>query len=391
MSTAPFVRSSWVGDPYSCLILSLVPLVHAQWPARQLDSFFPAWDSYLHGLIAGTWPHDPDINCTSVLEADLQADEWAPYKTVECLLDAFPEYRKSEMGVSAVALGLLPTILSLLGPSITDQAILAMRRPFLPFLLAAGSPAVNPQLRHKYTKSIKKRLPSKQAVNRPDRSFWSSREGIFLVSLIEHVAAFGAVLNIAILAYQLSVFTITSFSVRFGYLPAVWAGLSPLVHLGSYLALRLRVCVRRPGRERVSNEQGGRKRRNNLFSSFAESCAAEFSPCEYQQLMTLEWCSEDKLRFKFGSVIAWLLNFGIVVHIFGTLTLSVLLFISAADSIAIVARFVASTVVTQLVYTYELSGIKKTTFLIDSVSTSRRGTSDVHRERSELELIHHAR
>jgi len=61
------------------------------------------------------------------------------------------------------------------------------------------------------------------------------------------------------------------------------------------------------------------------------------------------------------------LNFGIVVHIFlGTLTLSGLLFISATDAIGIVARFVASTVVSQLIFTYELSGIKKKTRIKDA-------------------------
>jgi len=98
---------------YCYLILGLVPLVHTRWPSRQLETLFPAWDHYLH-----------DTNCTSSRKADLDAGKIAQYyDAIECLLKSLPEYRKSEMAASSVALGLLPTILSLLGPSMTDRAV----------------------------------------------------------------------------------------------------------------------------------------------------------------------------------------------------------------------------------------------------------------------------
>ncbi|KAI0411495.1 hypothetical protein F5X98DRAFT_357095 [Xylaria grammica] len=365
----------WRGAYYCYLILSLLPFVRAQWPTRQLETFFPAWDYYLH-----------DTDCTSSRKADLDAGEpGAYYDAIECLLKAFPEYRKSEIAASSVALGLLPTILSLLGPSITDQAVLSMRRPLLAFLLAAGSPAVNPQLRDEYTALIERKLSSGANITRtgPRRSVWSKR--VILVSLVEHAAALGAMLNIAILAYQLSIFAVTSFAVRWGYLPALWAGLTLLIHGASFLALRVKVHKRYPEREGPA----GRRRRNDSLSSFSDSCVAEVTPCKHQQSMTLQWCGEDELRYKLGSVVVWMLNFGIVVHIFlGTLTLSGLLFISAADAISIVARFVASTVVSQLIFTYELSGIKKTTFIIDSVSTSTdNAPNDIEHEGTEMGLM----
>ncbi|KAI0439072.1 hypothetical protein F4803DRAFT_66516 [Xylaria telfairii] len=354
MQTVHLSRLPRARVAYYVLLLGLIPLAQAQWPARQLENFFPAWDHYLRDLIA--------TKCSNVLAADLQAITWAPYDTIECLLDAFPEYRKSEIGASSVALGLLPTMLSLLGPSITDQAVLATRRPFLSLLLATGSPAVNPQLDDEYTASIEKKLCLRKAASEQSRNAQVSSTRIFVVSLVEHVAAIGAVVNVVILAYQLSIFTVTSFSVKFGYLPAVWVGLSIPIHLASYVALRLR--MKKPERKE------GNGRDNDLFSFWAASFAAEFTPCEYHQPKTLEWGDEDQLHYKAGRALTWLLNFGIVAHIiFGTLTLSGLLFISAADAIGVVARFFASTLVSQWIFAYELSGIEKTTFLKGSVST----------------------
>ncbi|KAH8162562.1 hypothetical protein CIB48_g5688 [Xylaria polymorpha] len=350
-----FSRLSWA-RVLCCgiLLLSFVPFVHAQWPARQLENFFPAWDHYLRDLIA--------TECSSVLKVDLQASKWAPYDTIECLLEAFPEYRKSEIGASSVALGLLPTMLSLIGPSITDQAVLATRRPLLSLLLATGSPAVNPQLGDAYTVSIEKKLCLAKATDEQSRNIRISGTRIFFVSLIEHAAAIGAWINVVILAYQLSIFTVTSFSVKFGYLPAVWVGLSIPIHLTSYVALRLR--MRRPERKKANG------REKDLFAFWAASCAAEFTPCEYHQPKTLEWGDEGQLQYKAGRVFTWLLNFAIVAHIiFGTLTLSGLLFISAADAIGVVARFFASTLVSKWIFAYELSGIEKTTFLKGSVLT----------------------
>ncbi|KAI0101572.1 hypothetical protein GGR51DRAFT_530151 [Nemania sp. FL0031] len=328
---------------YFFWLLSLVPIVHAQWPARQLENFFPAWDLYLRGVIAA--------DCASILDAERQASKWAPYQSVECILKTFPEFRKSEIAASSVVLGLLPTVLSILGPSITDLALLATRRPFLSLVLAVSSPAVKPQPHGEYTASIKKKLHSEQVPYNKDRNNRPSSRRVVFVSLVEYIAAIGALLNVAILAYQLSIFTVTSFAVTFAYLPAVWVGFSIPTHLASYAALCLR--VKRP------EGMKGLVQHNNLFPFFA----TEFTPCAYQQSKTLEWRKKGSL-VKTGRSLTWLLNFCIVAHIlFGTLTLSSLLFISAADAIAISARFFASTLVSQWIFAHELAGMKKTTFL----------------------------
>ncbi|KAJ8114634.1 hypothetical protein ONZ43_g4855 [Nemania bipapillata] len=354
MLDAPLGRLSRVKVPYCFLLLSLIPLAQAQWstkwPSRQLESFFPAWNENLREQLATV--------CSSELKTDRQSHKWAPYGTVECLLKTFPEYRKTEIAASSVVLGLLPSILSVLGPSITDLALLATRRPLLSLLLAVSSPAVNPQPHGKYASSIKKKLPLAQAPtgqNPNNRSLWKE----IVVSLIEHAAAAGALLNVAILAYQLSILCVTSYTLTFPYQPAIWVALSIAIHFFSYLALRLRVA---------RTARGKRRQGKGFLSSCATAFAAELTPCKYQQPKTLKWRKKG-FRLKVGRGLTWLLNFGIVAHIlFGTLALSGLLFISTADAIAVGARFFASTLVSQWIITYELAGLKETTFLKQSVT-----------------------
>jgi hypothetical protein len=60
---------------------------------------------------------------------------------IDCILN---ETRKSNMAAAAVLPGLLPTTLGLVGSTTMEVGLVALRRAFLAFLLAAGAPAVSP-------------------------------------------------------------------------------------------------------------------------------------------------------------------------------------------------------------------------------------------------------
>ncbi|KAI1432722.1 hypothetical protein GGR50DRAFT_672717 [Xylaria sp. CBS 124048] len=67
-----------------------------------------------------------------------------PGPVIDCLLDNLSEYIKSSLASAQVLLGLLPTMLALLGTSSRDLGFLAViaRRPVLAALLALASPSI---------------------------------------------------------------------------------------------------------------------------------------------------------------------------------------------------------------------------------------------------------
>ncbi|RYP22156.1 hypothetical protein DL765_001804 [Monosporascus sp. GIB2] len=58
---------------------------------------------------------------------------------VNCILEATYESRKAHMASAAIFLGMVPTLLSLVAPSLPQLALLSARRPLLALLIASGS------------------------------------------------------------------------------------------------------------------------------------------------------------------------------------------------------------------------------------------------------------
>ncbi|KAK7924295.1 hypothetical protein PG985_006349 [Apiospora marii] len=103
--------------------------------------FFPAWNDGLQ-----VWLHS---DCASQLQ-DYQRGKSA-YHAIDCLLQHFPEFRKAEMAVSSVILGLIPVVIQQLGATTIEIGALSLRRPLLSAILALGSPAVIPKRAGDYT------------------------------------------------------------------------------------------------------------------------------------------------------------------------------------------------------------------------------------------------
>ncbi|KAI5927529.1 hypothetical protein F4810DRAFT_648198 [Camillea tinctor] len=259
------------------------------------------------------------------------------------------------MGASSVLLGLLPVVLSQLGPTTAEQGLLALRRPFLALLVAAASPAVNPLRNTEYDNTLHSDLP--RALPPPR---FSSRRGrrpstlaVALVALAQYTVGFTAVANTVILAYQLSIWSVTSFAVRFPGLPAIWIFLALPIHLGSHLAMRLRVRY-----ERLHDDDRGCRGGVGYLGMLARE---ELAPCRFQEGVRLTWLP----RRKVVGALTWFVYTGVVIYILvGTLTLSGLLFISAADTVDIAARFVGGAIVCKWIFTFELDGIQDTTMFV---------------------------
>ncbi|KAL9613066.1 MAG: hypothetical protein Q9167_002365 [Letrouitia subvulpina] len=59
-----------------------------------------------------------------------------------CLLQNIDDYDKADMQSATIILGLMPTILSYVGPTVGEMALVSSRRPVLAVLVMLGAPAV---------------------------------------------------------------------------------------------------------------------------------------------------------------------------------------------------------------------------------------------------------
>ncbi|KAH8194414.1 hypothetical protein TruAng_011421 [Truncatella angustata] len=308
------------------------------WTTHQMDHFFPSWNDMLRNMLVGT-PAAGDTDCSAQFQADLHATTWRPYSTVRCLLESFPEYRKSEMAAASVLLGLLPVILSQLGPSTVEQGLLGLRRPILAMLLAAGSPTAVSLRNTEYDEALEKRVGAdKRVLSLP---VWSTS----FILLAQYLVALGAAVNVAILAYQLCIWAVTVFSLGFEGLPALWVSLAVLVHFAGVFALHRKVQVIADG--------------TTLRWVFLD-VRRELVLSKFQANWTLKWSTGTER----GRLWVWLLYVGTVLHIlFGSLVLSGLIFISMVDAVFIALRFFGSACACKAVYAFELAGIQEVTKL----------------------------
>ena len=91
---------------------------------------------------------------------------------VRCLLSSVyvDEGMKTNMASAAVLLGLLPTILALVGSSTAEVSLLGLRRPVFALFLATGSPAVSPIRNYEYHDPIERLSRGQEHVELPDPS-----------------------------------------------------------------------------------------------------------------------------------------------------------------------------------------------------------------------------
>ncbi|KAE9369141.1 hypothetical protein N431DRAFT_493029 [Stipitochalara longipes BDJ] len=154
------------------------------------EQFYPEYGGQFAAIIAS--------NCSSVFHqyknahGSAYATHEACHLVVDCILSNSRESTKANMASADVVLGLLPTILALLGSTTPELSLLSSRRPLLAFLLSIGAPAVSP------------------------------------------VRA--AVTNVWTLSWQLGQKTLVGISCGFTWLQMFWVGLAAVVHLLGTLA-----------------------------------------------------------------------------------------------------------------------------------------------------------
>jgi len=153
-----------------------------------------------------------------------------------------------------------------------------------------------------------------------------------------------AVVNLAFVSYEICVRTICSFAPETAYLPALWAFLAVAVHFFGTWSVYCRTGI--------STKPDDGKTPGGLW----QVLRAEFTPSASRQGANLE-IKEETYLYVF---LSWFTATGTVLHIvYGTLVFSSLIFISTSDATAVVARYLASTLVCRAIVMFELSGLRE--------------------------------
>lgn len=278
--------------------------------------FFPAWDYIIAAIL-----EEKNIQVALKNYRDhFHENPGTGYEITNLVLKAFPEFRKSEMASASVILGLAPALLQQLSPTYADTAELAICRPVLAFMVAAGSPAVGLMDPGNCVNIVKKLEDKSQKGVSDERSYARIEEGCkwtddlapTIICVLEYLLAAVAIANNLHLAYCLGVWAVCSFSPSNTTLSSVWCVSAVLVHLAWWLVL------------------DGMTLGGFLSSSLS--------------------LSTDRDRVAKGGVtLAFCLYVGCAVQaLYGTLILSSLLFISVRDATFVVLRYVASALVCRL-------------------------------------------
>ena len=272
---------------------------------------------------------------------------------VKCLLGGAGEDLKANMIGAAVVLGLLPTLLGLVGSNTTETGILTQFRPILSILLTIGAPIVNP-LRTFENPIDPLELLKRRPKSRPFFGEETLRMSA-LISATEYIAAFCAAVLTAYTTYQMWIRTITAFAPDNEWLPWLWLSLALLVHAAGAYAMKQRVKVSWRKGLTTPNTKSKLGRLRIFFKREGTLCIT--APAEGISLKT-----ETKRYI----LMSWALPTGTVLYIiFGTMLFSSALFISTQDAVMVCSRYLAATMLCRVIVMYELSGLRATIKLED--------------------------
>lgn len=285
---------------------------------------------------------------------------------IDCILENTSEYLKGTMTSAQVLLGIMPTIITFLGPSHDEVAMLSNvgRRP----LLAAGMSLAAPSAY--FSRAFEYFDPSEILCHHKYRREQYRLKGHWwvLVSIIEYALVAGMCWNIVANTREVNQWTISSLASDADFLPGLWLAFGPCIHFFSCYVFRLRIHGWRDAKMPEVNP------RDRSFRSWVKRIPkkllallkiTEFVPCATEKYVALIEGRKETITFL---VSAWLESTFTILHlVFGTLVFSGTLFVGTKDALRIVGRYIAGVAVCRIILMYELAGLRESCHSIDGV------------------------
>lgn len=310
---------------------------------------------------------------------------------IDCILDNTSEYLKGSMTSAQVLLGIMPTIITFLGPSHDEMAMLSNigRRP----LLAAGISLAAPSAY--FSRAFEYFDPGEILCHHKYRhkQYPLGNHLTILVSVLEYGVVAGACWNIVVNTRQVNLWSISSLASDADFLPGLWLAFGPCIHFFSCFVFWLRIRGWRDIKrgnisEATSDESLSRQEDSVLKRLWGFLITKELVPCATNHYVS---CITGRMESKTFLVTAWLESTFTILHVvFGTLVFSGTLFVGTKDALGIVGRYIAGVAVCRIILMYELAGLRESCVSIDGVKikpedSDHSGAEESQRGGSELE------
>lgn len=327
----------------------------APWPPKY-RSWYGAWRVQLEDISSGV--------CNLSLAA-YQGDTTAraalgPVRMYcwthsNCILQTIPPHMAQSLTGASILLGLMPTILSLLGLSVAEMALLHMHRPLLSVLLSLSAPAVYPGRFLIWEDPLR--------ANESHTGAWVIRafpaRWAVVISIAQYVLALAAIALNVHNAWTMGVRAVLVWYCDASYWPLLWVILSIVIHTIAVLSLRIAIRPKRPQpNSSVPPNSGGipessKARSNNPILAVLRS---EFTISANSATQVRDHYS---VRLgPFAVVLQYIGALAALIHlIFGTAMFSSLLYIGNGDAIPIVLRFMAAAIVSRVILQFEIGGM----------------------------------
>jgi hypothetical protein len=294
----------------------------------------------------------------------------ACYRHETCILDNTSSGIIANFNGALVILGLLPTLLSAIGPSVAEISLLSTHRPLLSFLISMGAPAIWPTRLFEYTNPLSALQARDNRLVIPKLRTWIA----IGASLFEYMMVIGAITNIMATSIDIGRRSILAWGCTTTFTPFLWTTLACAIHviaassyqITKHLSEKHSSTAQDSSPSTIPSLKDGvhihavsTTIRRPLRDLLTRALRVEFTICANQRTGTPV---DEKVHVPwiavFLNVAAGIMGF---IHVtFGIMVFSSMQFISVWDVVnKIILRYLASTFVTRLVLVIELAGLRE--------------------------------
>lgn len=273
----------------------------------------------------------------------------------DCLYAGLLPNEAQNLQSADVLLGLTPTLLSTLAPSIGEISLLSTRRRFLALLLAVANPSIYVSRLLSFNDPMEYLNPVETAF--PDGFLSLQGRSATVLASLQYILAAGAIVNVVHLSWELGYRTVIAWKCNASYIPFLWTIIPLFVHIIAAVGWHISNSVRQANRL----EQGVASRSKVQQMAMQEGKLPSQDPKldfktpwrDFQQQ------PPSHKREKLAIFLNELAGFGAFLHLlFGTTVFSSLMFIGVLDALQVIARYIASGLICRLIVSWELAAMR---------------------------------